>query len=440
MTLRMVVPVVVLALTGLCRAEDAATGLTLDEALMLAWERNPDLGEASTRVDEAAARLAAATAPMFPWVKVRGALDSWTEDQRLYPATRNGEPGAFGPTIASAEATAGVLLFSGGRVRADRAAAAWNRDAAVGQMERVRQTLSYNVTALFYSLLAQEQVLQALEVAVRSTEEHQRTTQALVEADKAARVDLLRANVRRAELVERLLKERTVRTTQRWAWAALLGWARQEPPDAVGTLEVADLPAPDAAEAFEKALAHRPDLRAAVAAVRAAEAGVRAARAAYCPSLSAQASYAGRWLREETDPQQGVDDHVAVGRASLSVDLPLFDGRLTSARIAEQSARLKASRERARRLELQVRFEVETAVADIAAARERVLTTQEAVAQAEESYRIMREKYDLGKGTMTDVLDAQAAFVAAQTNHARAKADLAVAHARLLLAIGEDAQ
>jgi len=80
---------------------------------------------------------------------------------------------------------------------------------------------------------------------------------------------------------------------------------------------------------------------------------------------------------------------------------------------------------------------VETALSDIAATKERVQTAQQAIGQAEESFRIMKEKYDLGKGTMTDVLDAQTALVTTQTGHARALADLAVADARRKLAVGE---
>ena len=65
------------------------------------------------------------------------------------------------------------------------------------------------------------------------------------------------------------------------------------------------------------------------------------------------------------------------------------------------------------------------------------VAAEQAVGQADESFRIMKEKYDLGKGTMTDVLDAQTALVVAQTSHARALADLAVADARRKLAGGE---
>jgi outer membrane protein len=89
-----------------------------------------------------------------------------------------------------------------------------------------------------------------------------------------------------------------------------------------------------------------------------------------------------------------------------------------------------------RRLELQVRLEVETALLNITSARERIEAAGKALTQAEESLRIEREKYDLGKGTIIDVLDAQSALLDAQTNYYRALADLNIAHASLALATG----
>jgi outer membrane protein TolC len=269
-------------------------------------------------------------------------------------------------------------------------------------------------------------------------DEQQRTTHALVDAGKAARVDLLRANVRRAELYERQLRERNNRTVQQRAWAALLGLDDVAAPEAQGILEPREHPECLGTETcIEKALRQRPDYRAAQDVVAATEASVRAARAGSRPTLSAQASYGGRWTPDVTDEPVGADRQEALGRIGLVAEIPLFDGHMTASRVAEQQARLRGAQERLRKLELQIRYEVETVRSEIAAAHERVQTSGQAVGQAEESFRIMKEKYDLGKGTLTDVLDVQAALVIAQTSYARALADLAVADAQRRLATGE---
>jgi outer membrane protein len=79
---------------------------------------------------------------------------------------------------------------------------------------------------------------------------------------------------------------------------------------------------------------------------------------------------------------------------------------------------------------------VETAVLNVGASLERVHATEKAIEQAKESLRIEREKYDLGKGAIVDVLDAQSALLDSQTNYYRALADYNVALAQLRLATG----
>jgi outer membrane protein TolC len=433
---------ILLLLLGLSATRlDAQTphdSLTLPQAVAIALEQNPDVAEAQSRLDEAEARLLNAKAGGRPTLKARGAYDYWTEDQRLFPATENGELGAFGTQIIGADLVASLPLYTGGRVSGETDSAIWNRKTASDQLTRVRESLVFQVTAQFYGLLAQDEVLRSLETGVRSMDEQQRTIQALVDAEKAARVDLLRANVRRSELYERQVREQNNRAVQQRAWAALLGLDDATAPVAQGKLELRETPiCPEAAACMKKALAQRSDYRATQAAVSSAEAAVRVARAGYRPTLSAQASYSERWMPDASDQPEGTDDQADVGRVGLVAEIPLFDGRLTAAKVAEQKARLRGAQERLRKLELQIRFEVETALSDIAAARERVQTSEQAVGQAEESFRIMKEKYDLGKGTMTDVLDAQTALVTAQTSYARALADLAVAGARRKLAVGE---
>jgi outer membrane protein TolC len=118
------------------------------------------------------------------------------------------------------------------------------------------------------------------------------------------------------------------------------------------------------------------------------------------------------------------------------MDIPIFEGGRIEARVRKEKARLSAAQERLRKLELQVRLDVETAVLNIGSAGRRVEAIEKAIEQADESLRIEREKYDLGRGSITDVLDAQSALLDSQTNYYRALADYSTALAQLKLAVG----
>ena len=120
----------------------------------------------------------------------------------------------------------------------------------------------------------------------------------------------------------------------------------------------------------------------------------------------------------------------------MVLTLPLFEGGRITAKVKEEWAALAAAQERLRKLNLQVRQEVEIAVLDVRSSSERVKATEKAVEQARESLRIETLKYSLGSGSITDVLDAQSALLQTETTYYRALSDFRTAIARLKLAVG----
>ena len=120
------------------------------------------------------------------------------------------------------------------------------------------------------------------------------------------------------------------------------------------------------------------------------------------------------------------------------MDIPIFEGGRIRAQIAKERALLHAAQQRLRKLELQIQIEVETAILNLSSASERVSVTQKSIAEAEESLRIERAKYNYGKGAIVDVLDAQAALLGVQTSYYRALADFNIATAQVHLATGDN--
>jgi outer membrane protein TolC len=120
----------------------------------------------------------------------------------------------------------------------------------------------------------------------------------------------------------------------------------------------------------------------------------------------------------------------------MTLTLPLFEGGRISAKVREEVSALGAAQERLRKLNLQIRQEVETAVLDVSSSTERVKALEKAIEQARESLRVETLKYNLGAGAISDVLDAQAAQLVTETSYYRALADFRIAVARLKLAMG----
>jgi outer membrane protein TolC len=114
----------------------------------------------------------------------------------------------------------------------------------------------------------------------------------------------------------------------------------------------------------------------------------------------------------------------------------LFSGLADIARVREAAlASTRADAERDR-VETEVRVDVRTAAARVRSAAAREQVGQAAVAQARESQRIVRDRYDAGMASVNDVLRAANAVLDAESQRIGALVDLLVSHAMFDRALG----
>jgi outer membrane protein TolC len=128
------------------------------------------------------------------------------------------------------------------------------------------------------------------------------------------------------------------------------------------------------------------------------------------------------------------------GQGSWSVgvvlNLNLFNGGADRARIAEAQANYQRALAQRERLGSAIGLEVHDAFLAHQTARDRVGVARDAVAQAEESLRIVQDRYDSGLTTIVELLDSEMALTAARTNLTRTLYDATVSQARLDLSLG----
>jgi outer membrane protein TolC len=176
------------------------------------------------------------------------------------------------------------------------------------------------------------------------------------------------------------------------------------------------------------ALSTRPDLNAMVLRKNIAEKEVDKARAARHPSVS----LAGN-LEVDSEDLSDAGSNYTVGAV---VSLPLFTGGRIDAKIREAETDLKQAEAMLRAMEHQVCGETRQAFFFARSAWERIQVAQAAVGQAEESLRIVKNRYNSGLFTITDLLDADVIVQQSLTNRLRAVHDFRAAATRLELAAG----
>jgi len=433
--------------------------LTLELCIDIARVNNPSLAAGAWDVQTNLALWNIAAAERWPNIRGSAGYTSYLQNQRLVQVRKNNDPGMFSSSIFAADIVLRLPLFTGGRITSEISAADLLSQAAAHRLARTWEELVFNVSSTFYTILGQLPVIDSLQFSIKALNKQRSRAVDMMRVGKAAKVDLLRTEVRISDVEQRLVREQTILNIQERLLNTLMGVENGNVPVRLKGDLRGNRTVPDLGGALAMAYAERGDHLAARASVAAQAAKVNAARAARWPTVSLAGAYGTRAAAGITDNaaafinrfmrtpaplgqgkdfnSPGVSPSLPVGSIGVVADYPVFDGGRITAQIREQEARLASAQANLRKLELQIRLDVETALLNVDSARKRVQATRKAIEQATESFRIETEKYDLGKGSITDVLDAQAAMLDAQTNHYRALADQSLALAQLGLATGE---
>jgi outer membrane protein TolC len=427
----------IVLVSGLGRAESNQTlplgkPLSLRDCVRLALEQNPLPQAARMGVVAAREGVGEAKAPYYPEMGVQTGYRRWQTHAFLpdwvrFPA---GASSVVGPTddwLAGLRAR--YTLFDSGDRRALLNTVLARQGAAEEEKARINQDIILLVHQGFYGVLAAREIR---EVAVKNlgrAKDHLRLTKERKAAGAVPLADVLRAQVEVSNAELALVKsENLVRVSR-----GNLNTAMGLPVEIVLDLETGDreLISPEKVDlnrAMIEAEQNRPEARAILQRIKASRGSVALARSAFGPKLKVEGSYG--WRDSEFLPQ---DEDWAVG---LTIEWPLFTGFYRQHRLDRVRAELSKEEAEAKHLMQRIRQEVWTAHSRFREAFEAAQATIPLVRHAEESLRLARERYEVGAGTITDMLDAQTALARAQASQVEADWDYFTARAQFQRATG----
>ncbi|MFO7937354.1 MAG: TolC family protein [Kiritimatiellia bacterium] len=409
--------------------------LTLGVAIGIALTNNPGIAAKAYDVEASDALYDRAWGALLPKVEARAGLTQYRQNRIINPR----RPGTidtiyFADRQLSGDIVLRTPLFAGGRLIKGVRAADLSRHAVLRDLAHTREELVFNVSSIYYSIMAQKSVVQSLKFSQDVLDEHLKKIREMIRAQKAAKVDELRTEVRMADLEQQLVEEKNILAIQRQAFINMLGINIRcdSPPAVTGGFRNTTAFHLNHSASIAKAFVFRNDYRAMRLALKAQAEKVDIARGRHLPDVMLEATTGNRW-----DARNTTDDN-EVGSVGVAVSLPIFEGGMINAEIRRERAKLHAMQERLREKELRIRLEVETAILNINSSLERVRATEKSIEQAIESLRVEREKYSFAKGSITDVLDAQAALLTTQVSYSRALADHSTAIAEYNFAVGKN--
>ena len=319
---------------------------------------------------------------------------------------------------ASINETVGLKQF------ADAAVASANAARASAELEIARRGLISSVVSLYYSVSASDIKQRLLTEALHEAESFTDLTQKREGAREGAHADVVKAQLQQQQRQRDLSDATLAAEKARLELAVLLFPDPRTPYSTEATGPPAMLPTRD--EVHQLAAAHNPEIRSALAQVRAGNAGVASARAAYLPDLALNFSYG---IDAPQFAEYGPTGVQNLGYSiSGTIDIPVWDWFSTQKRVKQSEIKRDAAKVALTAAQRKLIATLEEVYAEAVAARDQMDLLDLSLRTAAESLRLTKLRYSSGEATVLEVVDAQGAFLSAST----ARADGAVRYASAL--------
>lgn len=422
-------------------AQEKGRELSLPRAIEIALERSPLLQAARHQVEAAVAGVDRARAEFFPRVDLHESLTR--ADNPVFAFSSKLNQGRFTPAdfdvnrLNTPEATSNFRtnlsfaqpIYTGGKASIGFEQAKLHREATVQGFDRTRQEVIFQVARAYYRVLLARADLEVVQSAIQAAEANRDVARARFEVGLVVESDVLSAEVRLASLREQEIIAQHQLILAQAVLNEVMGLPLDEPLEIRDRLKERPARSEQLEELEAFALTRRPDYQRLGFEERALERGIALARAEFLPTLRATASYELNHLSFAANGQ----DSWFVG---IVFQWNLFNGFGDQAKVAEARARFGEIQAQRVKMRSGIQLEVKDAFLKLKAAEERIGVAKRAVTQAEESLRIVKDRYEAGLTTIVDLLGSEAALTQARGNLTVALYDYNVGLANLELALG----
>ena len=292
--------------------------------------------------------------------------------------------------------------------------ARYTREGTGASYEEALQQAKYDAISGYYTLIMNRNLVDVAQQAVKDYQGHVTNVEAQYNVGLVASSDVLAAKTNLAESETSLVK---AKNTANLAEASLNQVIAYPVQTSITTAEH-DLQYKPYNVTLEQAKAyamlHRSALVKSALDVKSAEEAVRSAKAGYLPTVAVKAG------RGYIDPDGYFGTSTKSWSVGASASWSLWDGGATQNAIKKANAQLEQAKEANLATVDAVLLAVQKAYLNLRSAEQTIQSTQTAVAQGQESFRIATLRYRAGVGTNLDVLDAETKLTTARNNYVQA--------------------
>lgn len=417
-------------LIGVCVQAQETVTLSLNQAIELALQNNISVVQAENNISSAHGNVLAAYGNYLPTLSASGGWNR-TQNDRAASSTQviGGQPISFPASFSvtnnfSTRLDLNYVLFDGFAREASFNRATSNAISVEQQSQRTRQSIVYQMESGYLNVLRREQLVKVTEENLKRSK---RQLERITESNRVgalALADVYRQQSQVAADELSLINAQNDYDKAKADLVALIGldYLREyhfSDPSISTVVDQNEINETiekykDLMTLTERALSSRPDYVSTKEAFHAGESGVTAARSGYFPSVSASAGYG--WSNQEFSR---ISDNKNISWG-VNIRWNIFDAFQTNQALQSAIATRRNAEIALLQAERSISVEVKKALLDLDAARKQLEVTQKGLVSATEDRRIAEERYNLGAGTLLDLLVANAGYVNASANNVNA--------------------
>lgn len=417
--------------------------INLDEAIKLGVANSNQLKLSKAKIMESSAALREAKERMLPDFNISGSylrLNNPTVDMKMKMGgtsntdTTHSSTGTSSSSMEVNEVAYGIAsislpLFSGLRIQRGIESAKYLQKATILDAEKDKDEVVQNIIAAYSNLYKAKSVVELVEENLKQSKQRVKDFENLEKNGLMARNDLLKAQLQQSNVELALLDAENSYKIASINMSLMLGL----PEETMLTPEANSFTAIDDSRSFsdweQLALDNRQDAKALAYRTKAAQVGIQAAKGEYYPSLALTGGYIAAYVPNIITITNAMN--VGVGLKYSPSSLWKTGSKVAQAKATAQQLQINQSI-----LSDGIKLQIAQAYQDYLSNQKKIEVYNVAVEQANENYRIIKNKYDNSLATTTDLLDADVAQLQAQINYAFAKVDATVSYKKLQQSAG----
>jgi outer membrane protein TolC len=408
------------------------TSLTLDEAINMAWLKSNEISLANTKVATKKYELQAVKNERYPNLKISGQYQHLTKATIDLKLNNNGTSTQQTPVVDQlllGQANAMLPVFAGFKIQNSIVALDNIYQAETANAQQTKEEVALQVINYYARLYKAQKTVELLKENQKSTKQRAVDFTALEKNGIIPRNDLLKAQLQVSKVQLSLdraasdLKNVNFELISLLKLSSLTNLVIRESDFA--NFQMNDIPTNETT-----ALESRKDLEAVRLQEKASIANIKVAKSGYYPQVTLIGGYTSLGLKNVVTVQNAIN--IGVG---FSYDLSGILKNGTNVKIAQSKA-----------LELQnaesmltdyIKIQVQKAIEDYDLAIKQDIVYDEAVEQASENYRIIKDKYDNSLSDTNDLLEADVEQLGSKINKALARANVIQKYYELLSVSGQ---